>query len=544
MGQTTLCVPLEVKPESCSRLSALITEFRLKVESASDAYDLVAVNVPTAHFMSMSVFPHAEYDPIFILEANFDGTPGVFWGQLEATFSGDLRAMLRCCKRPLDEDGDLYDAVTAPDSRAPVAPYLEARTQRPSVFHHGNRGLARDRILADRELFEAVRKELDPAAGPSAYRGIPSEAARRNLREKLAGDFPWLREPRPTRIGLGESLGDYLRLLLFVAAVLLVLTLPGLALAPLLPSPSYFVLVGGIFLATLLLIWQKRRGLPGTEVAGSKLSLPPFKIWLLGLLGIAAYVGLATVLLLPLVVGASRLLDWIDAGEAITFAAAFRPVARAVGLGLLSLLLTAPLLVIWIRYLERRDSSNDAPHVDERILRELVRREDWIAQNHMGSIVLIKPGVLRSIVIHAGHLGLGLLLRVTARSGYLGSMRTVHFAHWAFLNNGSRLLFLSNFDHSWDSYLDDFIEKAAHGLTIAWGSGVGFPPARFLLLDGAAHGRQFKTWALASRAVTRFWYSAYRDLTVDQIERNHRIANGLRPGRLSEKDASAWMRDL
>jgi hypothetical protein len=279
-------------------------------------------------------------------------------------------------------------------------------------------------------------------------------------------------------------------------------------------------------------------------VAGSKLSLPPFKIWLLGLLGIAAYVGLATVLLLPLVVGASRLLDWIDAGEAITFAAAFRPVARAVGLGLLSLLLTAPLLVIWIRYLERRDSSNDAPHVDERILRELVRREDWIAQNHMGSIVLIKPGVLRSIVIHAGHLGLGLLLRVTARSGYLGSMRTVHFAHWAFLNNGSRLLFLSNFDHSWDSYLDDFIEKAAHGLTIAWGSGVGFPPARFLLLDGAAHGRQFKTWALASRAVTRFWYSAYRDLTVDQIERNHRIANGLRPERLSEKDASAWMRDL
>jgi hypothetical protein len=162
----------------------------------------------------------------------------------------------------------------------------------------------------------------------------------------------------------------------------------------------------------------------------------------------------------------------------------------------------------------------------------------------MGSIVLIKPGILRSIVIHAGHLGLGLFLRVTAHNGYLGSMRTVHFAHWAFLNNGSRLLFFSNFDHSWGSYLDDFIEKAAKGLTIAWGSGVGFPPARFLVLDGAAHGRQFKNWALASRAVTRFWYSAYRDLTVDQIERNHRIANGLRPDRLSEKEARAWMRDL
>ena len=48
------------------------------------------------------------------------------------------------------------------------------------------------------------------------------------------------------------------------------------------------------------------------------------------------------------------------------------------------------------------------------------------------------------------------------------------------------------------------------------------------MLDGASHGRQFKNWALASRTVSRFWYSAYPDLTVDQIERNNRIANGLR----------------
>jgi hypothetical protein len=174
----------------------------------------------------------------------------------------------------------------------------------------------------------------------------------------------------------------------------------------------------------------------------------------------------------------------------------------------------------------------------------MVRREDWIAQNHMGSIVLLKPGVLRAIVVRAGHLGLGLLLRVKATSGYHGSMRTVHFAHWAFVNNGSRLMFFSHFDHSWDSYLDDFIEKAHAGLTLAWGGGVGFPPTRFAVLDGASHGRQFKAWALASRAVSRFWYSAYRDLTVDQIERQARIAAGLRKPRLNAKEAAAWVRDL
>src|SRR5690242_10756563 len=50
---------------------------------------------------------------------------------------------------PAGPEWPLYDAVTAPDSRYPIAPYLERRTLQPSVFHHGNRGLERDRILRE-----------------------------------------------------------------------------------------------------------------------------------------------------------------------------------------------------------------------------------------------------------------------------------------------------------------------------------------------------------------------------------------------------------
>ena len=70
--------------------------------------------------------------------------------------------------------------------------------------------------------------------------------------------------------------------------------------------------------------------------------------------------------------------------------------------------------VLWLRWLERRDSSHDEPPVDDELLREMARREDWIAQNHMGSVVLVKPGVLRTILFRAGHLGLGLVLRAIA----------------------------------------------------------------------------------------------------------------------------------
>jgi hypothetical protein len=162
----------------------------------------------------------------------------------------------------------------------------------------------------------------------------------------------------------------------------------------------------------------------------------------------------------------------------------------------------------------------------------------------MGSIVLVKPGILRMALVRAGHLGLGLVIRVIATDGYLGSMRTIHFAHWAFVNNGSRLMFFSNFDNSWESYLDDFIEKAHGGLTLAWSSGVGFPPTRFLVLDGASHGRQFKAWARHSMAVSRFWFSAYKDYTVNQIERQARIADGLRKATLTPEEAALWARDL
>src|SRR5215831_12733000 len=108
MRQTTLCVPLEVKPESGSRLSELIDclkrrEDQSKNPQAMNFARLIGL-VPTLHFMSMSVFPAAEYDPLFILEANFDGPPGPFWGQLEPVLGEDLRAILRCCKRPLDGD--------------------------------------------------------------------------------------------------------------------------------------------------------------------------------------------------------------------------------------------------------------------------------------------------------------------------------------------------------------------------------------------------------------------------------------------------------
>jgi len=543
--QTTLCVPLEVKPESCSRLSALIEVIKVREDKANPAQNFARItnSIPTLHFLSMSVFAGGDYDPIFILEANFDGPPGVFWGQIETVLVKDLREIVRCCKRPRDGDGDLYDAVTDPTRSSSIASFFEKRTQRPSVFHHGNRGMTRDRIMREHELFVAVRQELDTAdeQGFDRYRDMTAFEVHTLLRERLLATRAWLDDEPVQRISTMERLHDGLRLLLYAVLLIFILSLPGFLLALLVSWPIYLTVIALTSAALVFVVYLKRDPLPGTGIKTDFKILTMLRQQAFLILG---YAFAATLLLLPIVIGGSYLLSTLGLRESISVLDAVHILMPAVLLGLLSLSVTLPILVLWLRFLELRDSSHDESHVNERALREMVRREDWVAQNHMGSIVHLRPGVLRTIVVRVGHLGLGLLLRVIATHGYLGSMRTVHFAHWAFLNNGSRLLFLSNFDHSWDSYLDDFIEKAHAGLTLAWGCGVGFPPTRFLIYDGASHGRRFKNWALASRAVSRFWYSAYPTLTVDQIERNYRIADGLHRKSLNDTEVSTWIRDL
>ena len=543
--QTTLSVALEVKPESQEKLSALLDQLHDHGSIANPQvpgdYAWFMQGVPSVHFLSMSVFPGADYDPLFVLEANFDGPPGIFWGQLEAAIGIDLRAMLRCCKRPLDQDGPLHDAVTAPDSRAPIAPYLEARSLQPSVYHHGNRGMTRDRILAEGELFRAIRTELATANGdgPSPYRGSTAVDIHRHLRAALLPAIPWLAERAPARVTFLARCRDFLLVAAFVVVVFLALALPGLILAPMMPDNRYLILLALGLLGTGAGLYAMRDPLPGTDTAGKfNLITALFKPQTLGLILLALV--LYIVLVWPVTVLISLL-----SGLPLATAQAHAP--RITLFGILSVPFSVLGILCWLRFLERRDSSQDAPPIDQEMVRQMAQREDWIPQNHMGSVVLIKPGVLRTIIVRAGHFGLGLVLRALPNSGvrgYLGSMRTVHFAHWAFVNNGSRLMFFSNFDQSWESYLDDFIEKAHAGLTLAWGCGVGFPPTRFLVQDGASHGRKFKAWARHSMAVSRFWYSAYSDLTVDQVERNNRIANGLRKPSLTNKEASAWINDL
>jgi hypothetical protein len=193
-----------------------------------------------------------------------------------------------------------------------------------------------------------------------------------------------------------------------------------------------------------------------------------------------------------------------------------------------------------LKRLQATDYTQANPTLDPQTLADFALVEDQIVQNHLASMVLVKPGTVRSIIIHASLYLLHLYVPLENYDGYLGAMRTIHFAHWTLIGNGGRLLFFSNFDGSWQSYLDDFVDKAAVGLTLAWGNCVGFPPTTDLVRGGAAHGTQFKAWARQSQTQSLLWYSAYRYLTVNQILRNAAIVDGLRKTAMTDAEAKEW----
>lgn len=215
------------------------------------------------------------------------------------------------------------------------------------------------------------------------------------------------------------------------------------------------------------------------------------------------------------------------------------------GTGLLVLL--AALVVIFtilygvLRWKEMRDSALVAtpgsPH-----LRKLRHREDHRPQNHLTTLTDRKPGLFRFALLKAVLAVINLAARYIENKGKLGGISSIHFARWAVVNRGKRLLFLSNFDGSWEHYLGEFIDLAARGLTAVWSNVVNFPKAWGLIHGGARDEQKFKASARSSEVFTQLWYSAYPFLSVTNILNNAAIRDGLWRPMDNNEELEAWLR--
>ena len=201
---------------------------------------------------------------------------------------------------------------------------------------------------------------------------------------------------------------------------------------------------------------------------------------------------------------------------------------------------TLPLLVFLLK--EATDPVFPRTRYDERA-QELAAREDKIVQNQLSILADIKDGWIRSYVLRTVLALINTVGRLFYRKGRLGSIGTIHFARWVIVEHERALLFFSNYTGSWEQYLGDFVDRASVGLTAVWSNTVLFPRTWGLIGGGARDEERFKTWARAQQMETDLWYSAYRELSMENILNNHAIRVGLGKS-LTGKEARAWVRRL
>jgi Dyp-type peroxidase family len=166
--------------------------------------------------------------------------------------------------------------------------------------------------------------------------------------------------------------------------------------------------------------------------------------------------------------------------------------------------------------------------------------ENYFLQNQLTHVVRIKPGPLRWLLIRAVFVVLQVLATLRYNKGKLGGIPSIHFARWVLIPN-RRVLFLSNFDSSWPSYLGDFIDQASSGLTAVWSNTELYPRTKNLLAAGSRDASRFLAWTRKNQLPTQVWYSAYPGLSIVNVNANTEIRRGLSQSARAEVDATTWL---
>jgi hypothetical protein len=136
-------------------------------------------------------------------------------------------------------------------------------------------------------------------------------------------------------------------------------------------------------------------------------------------------------------------------------------------------------------------------------------REDVVTQNQLTLVTEVDPrhvdrvkAVMSAIDSYAKRL---------SPPGSLIGISTIHFVRWLLIDDDTRLVMLSDYDGSWESYIDEFAEMILSGLDAIWETSFGYPP------DGARDLPAFKRFLRTHQFPAEIFFSAYPDATILNI---------------------------
>ena len=190
---------------------------------------------------------------------------------------------------------------------------------------------------------------------------------------------------------------------------------------------------------------------------------------------------------------------------------------------------------------ERTHTSNYVP--SDLVLRQ-ESREDLIAQNQMTLITPLKTSPIRRLLLRIFLRNFNYLAKKALNQGNLGGIRTIHFARWFYTDGGERLIFNTQFDGSWQQYVDDSVGLLPLFQTGIWSNVIRFPPSKNLFFEGATDIESFMQFIREFQIPSDVFYSAYSDFAAQNIVNAVRMREGLNDLLAGKtlKDPEAWLR--
>jgi hypothetical protein len=205
-------------------------------------------------------------------------------------------------------------------------------------------------------------------------------------------------------------------------------------------------------------------------------------------------------------------------------------------------------LVIWIGLAKHFEN------VDNRHIEQISNKpkEDVLAQEDVIPIPqnqLTIYGALKSPNwFRRRHIKLFLMIAKTsakyrATKGSLSGVTSIHFASWALFNNDKNVLFTSNYDGGWESYLSEFIDYSASAMNMSFGNIKGYPKIVWLIKKGAHDEQNFKKVVRYNQYPCQVWYVAYPQIRAKNILRNQKIRKGLSQ-KMNDQQLAEWLKLL
>jgi hypothetical protein len=178
-----------------------------------------------------------------------------------------------------------------------------------------------------------------------------------------------------------------------------------------------------------------------------------------------------------------------------------------------------------LRYFEKRYEY--IPSTSDRNRNTLMYYEDRWQQNQFNFWGPVKKGTFWKYRLLQFLKLSNWFARYVYTKGKLTEVSTIHFARITTTDNNEQMLFMSEFDGSWELYLNDFVSIGKQAVLNSWNNLEGCPPTK----DGdptPGFSNEFLPYIRNYQIESLIWYSAYPNVSVNQVKKHEELVRLLK----------------